>query len=182
MSITLNGTSGITTPGLNNSGALAGTTGTFSGLISANGGQIAFPATQNPSSDANTLDDYEEGTWTPVIAPSSGSITSYSSAGWYIKIGRSVTISGYFNLTNAGTGSGVCNLSSLPFTVANASFPSGNRNAIGVCREDAITGQLYQLAVQGGTTTGIFQALTGSNISYTTGYVYVFTITYEASA
>ena len=28
---------------------------------------IIFPATQNASSDVNTLDDYEEGTWTPAF-------------------------------------------------------------------------------------------------------------------
>ncbi len=35
-------------------------------------GQITFPATQNPSADANTLDDYEEGTWTPVDSSGAG--------------------------------------------------------------------------------------------------------------
>ena len=33
----------------------------------SSGTGIAFPATQNASSDANTLDDYEEGTWTPTL-------------------------------------------------------------------------------------------------------------------
>lgn len=33
-------------------------------------GQIVFPATQNASSNANTLDDYEEGTWTPTVGSS----------------------------------------------------------------------------------------------------------------
>lgn len=33
--------------------------------LSGSGGNLAFPATQIPSSDPNTLDDYEEGTWTP---------------------------------------------------------------------------------------------------------------------
>jgi hypothetical protein len=34
---------------------------------SASGSGISFPATQSASSDANTLDDYEEGTWTPSV-------------------------------------------------------------------------------------------------------------------
>src|SRR5262245_1079228 len=33
----------------------------------AKNGQLPFPALQNSSADANTLDDYEEGTWTPTI-------------------------------------------------------------------------------------------------------------------
>jgi hypothetical protein len=35
---------------------------------SASGSGISFPATQSASSDANTLDDYEEGTWTPTTS------------------------------------------------------------------------------------------------------------------
>ena len=37
------------------------------GLITIAAGQIKFPSTQNASADANTLDDYEEGTFTPVV-------------------------------------------------------------------------------------------------------------------
>ena len=38
------------------------------GLVSLPIGQLAFPATQNPRPNANTLDDYEEGTWTPALS------------------------------------------------------------------------------------------------------------------
>ena len=37
------------------------------GSTTATGTGIAFPATQDASSFANVLDDYEEGTWTPVL-------------------------------------------------------------------------------------------------------------------
>jgi hypothetical protein len=52
-------------------------------------GQITFPATQNPSADANTLDDYEEGTWTPTDT-SGGGLTFGTAAGTYTKIGDTV--------------------------------------------------------------------------------------------
>ena len=39
---------------------------------------VAFPATQSASADANTLDDYEEGSWTPTVSATAGSITSYT--------------------------------------------------------------------------------------------------------
>jgi hypothetical protein len=71
---------------------ISGTTGTFTGLVdisAAGAGQIQFPATQNASSNANTLDDYEEGTWTPTV--SSGTFSTTSS-GRYTKIGRQVTV------------------------------------------------------------------------------------------
>lgn len=54
------------------------------------GGQIKFPATQNASSNANTLDDYEEGDWTATLSFSTQPIGTYSAT--YIKIGRLVTI------------------------------------------------------------------------------------------
>jgi hypothetical protein len=67
---------------------ISGTTGTFSGIIQANGGGIQFPATQVPSADANTLDDYEEGTWTPRTATN---VVIENAT--YTKIGNRVAIS-----------------------------------------------------------------------------------------
>jgi hypothetical protein len=63
-----------------------------SNIISVSG--VKFPATQSASADANTLDDYEEGTWTPLIQNSSASesISLGASAGDYIKIGRMVWV------------------------------------------------------------------------------------------
>lgn len=51
-------------------------------------GQLKFPATQNPSADPNTLDDYEEGSWTPA----GNGITFVSAVGRYVKIGRLVHV------------------------------------------------------------------------------------------
>jgi hypothetical protein len=47
------------------------------------GGGLKFPAVQVASADANTLDDYEEGTWTPSVG---GDATYTSQLGIYIKI------------------------------------------------------------------------------------------------
>lgn len=77
--------------GLNTAAAAAFTALAASGLISANGGQIKFPATQAPSADPNTLDDYEEGTWTPAFSISGGgSMTFTIIEAKYVKIGRLV--------------------------------------------------------------------------------------------
>jgi hypothetical protein len=51
---------------------------------------ITFPATQSASSNANTLDDYEEGTWTPVNVGMTFAGTALYNAS-YTKIGRLVT-------------------------------------------------------------------------------------------
>jgi hypothetical protein len=52
---------------------------------------ISFPATQSAQSDANTLDDYEEGTFAPTDASGAG-LTFSSANGYYTKVGRLVTL------------------------------------------------------------------------------------------
>jgi len=84
---------------------------------SASGAGITFPATQSASSDANTLDDYEEGTWTPSLG---GNTTYNNQEGKYTKIGNTVFIEGHLNINVLGTGS-VSTISGLPFT-AGATF------------------------------------------------------------
>ena len=83
---------------------------------STSGVGITFPATQSASSDANTLDDYEEGTWTPSL----GGNTTYNANGQYgqyVKIGKMVSISGIIDVNTIGTGSATT-ISGLPFTVS----------------------------------------------------------------
>jgi len=87
---------------------------------STSGAGITFPATQSASTDANTLDDYEEGTWTPVIARTGSSYTFNNQGGHYTKIGRSVTVQGYLNISSISTqGSGDVRVTGLPFTCVN---------------------------------------------------------------
>ena len=90
---------------------------TIPGRISIEDGQIVFPATQNPSADVNTLDDYEEGTFTPIIrfGGSSVGITYGSTHGFYTKIGNLVMIQGLLTLTYKATLSGVADIGGLPF-------------------------------------------------------------------
>lgn len=80
----------------------------------AGAGQIAFPATQNASAGANTLDDYEEGSWTPSLG---GSTTYTAQSGTYTKVGRLVHAQGHITVNAIGTGStGI--VSGLPFTAS----------------------------------------------------------------
>ena len=82
---------------------------------------ITFPATQVPSADANTLDDYEEGIWVPNIG---GTTPTYSNQlGYYTKIGN--TVNAWFDITvsSAGNGDGSV-LKGLPFSANFASSPS----------------------------------------------------------
>lgn len=75
---------------LANLGGLPKAGGTMTGVLDLGAiGQVKFPATQNPSSDANTLDDYEEGTWTPNF-PTASAATYTRQNGVYTKVGRMV--------------------------------------------------------------------------------------------
>jgi hypothetical protein len=91
-----------------------------SGIVTANG--IKFPATQVASADANVLDDYEEGTWTPTAYGSSttGTTTYNDRAGFYTKVGNQVTASFYIDWS-ALTGTGALRLGGIPFSVKNVS-------------------------------------------------------------
>lgn len=83
-------------------------------------GQLSFPGTQNPSTDVNTLDDYEEGTWQPVISfgGSSTGVTYGAQLGTYVKIGQLVFVAFQLTLTNNGSGTGAAVIGNLPFTSA----------------------------------------------------------------
>lgn len=83
-------------------------------------GAVKFPATQVPSSGANDLDDYEEGTWTPTITGSiSASGQAYSAqSGTYTKVGRKVTVIGRVTLSTLGTITGTVEIGNLPFPCA----------------------------------------------------------------
>jgi len=91
-------------------------------IIALTGGQVAFPATANPSAGANTLDDYEEGTWTMGISFGGGTtgITYSINTGYYTKIGNLITISGKLELTSKGTSTGQALVTGLPFTTTDA--------------------------------------------------------------
>jgi hypothetical protein len=82
---------------------------------------IGFPATQVASTDPNTLDDYEEGTFDFGIAfgGSSTGVTYSNRQGKYTKIGNQVTVTGYILLTSKGAQVGNAFITGLPFTIPN---------------------------------------------------------------
>lgn len=83
---------------------------------------IKFPPTQITSNDPNTLDDYEEGSFTPVIegSTSAGVGTYTAQVGRYTKIGNIVNFAIVLSWT-AHTGTGNMDIAGLPFTSQNTS-------------------------------------------------------------
>ena len=102
--------------------AARGTTLVLQGGASSNGAGIAFPATQNASSDANTLDDYEEGTWSPGVTGSGTAGTpSGSSSGYYVKVGR-IVIATFDCQKSLSGGTGNLYMTGLPFAAGGGNF------------------------------------------------------------
>jgi hypothetical protein len=86
------------------------------------GGGLKFPPTQIPSADPNTLDDYEEGTWTPNVTNTGYTYTYSNQTGTYTKVGRKVTLSWRVAVTaRSGSAGGGLPVVALPFT-PSASF------------------------------------------------------------
>ena len=108
---------GATNLSVTGTGKFGTTVGVGATTPSASGAGITFPATQSASTDANTLDDYEEGTWTPTIigTVTAGTGTYTAQTASYTKIGNLVTVQIYMAWT-AHTGSGSMRISGLPFT------------------------------------------------------------------
>jgi hypothetical protein len=126
----------ITLPDAAGALVVSGTTPSLNG--------ITFPATQSASADANTLDDYEEGTWT--ISTSTSGYTISAQSAYYTKIGNVIHIFGKvtFSAVNGSSNSAVI-LTGLPFS------SNGNTAVPGVGRDNSTTGAIYVLNVGIGT-------------------------------
>lgn len=90
------------------------------GSFASDGMGITFPATQVASSNPNTLDDYEEGTWFPTWQGegSNPTVTYAEQLGRYVKIGSLVLYSIRLVTASKSGGSGRLFIN-LPFTSAN---------------------------------------------------------------
>ena len=89
-------------------------------LIVASGQGMDFSATSGTGT-SELFDDYEEGTWTPTYAPTTGSFTTMTynnQQGYYTKIGDLVYINCLISTSNSNPtgGSGVLLISGLPYT------------------------------------------------------------------
>jgi hypothetical protein len=146
---------------------------TFSEIITASKG-VAFPATQVASTDANTLDDYEEGTWTATVTTSGYTISSQTCN--YVKIGKSVIINFRIEFSAVGAQNSSVILTGLPFTVNNTVAGTG------AVRENSNTGTIYLANTGAGSNTLEINSYSGvangSARTIGTSEAYVATVTY----
>jgi cytoskeletal protein CcmA (bactofilin family) len=138
---------------------------TISGTLVLPTGQIKFPVSENRSTDANVLDDYEEGTFTPTLSfnvPGTLSVTYSAQSGSYVKIGASVHVTIYLVTATfvPGTATGSFLINGIPFTtVAGPGLHAGALAADGyslgagytqVSLVTAVAGSASLLAMQSG--------------------------------
>jgi len=105
------------------------------GASPVSGTGITFPATQSASSNANTLDDYEEGTWTPNLTRASVSpVISTTVSGGYTKVGNVITIWGIITINSiTSQGTNVWLVSGIPFNF------TGTRGSMGAAGNFSVT-------------------------------------------
>jgi hypothetical protein len=158
----------------NSTPAFASTIGVGGATAAASGAGITFPATVSASSDANTLDDYEEGTWTPATVTSGYTISS--SSGVYTKVGRLVHCRFIIRFSAVGAGNSSVSITGFPFTNSSVATPGSGR-------DNSTTGAIYVCSINDSATSGDINSYSGiangSARTFTTSENYIFSITYQ---
>ena len=163
---TAQGGSAYTTPlidvsstGLAVTGTTSTTTGMAAGGATAGAGGIAFPATAVAVVDVNTLDDYQEGTWTPSQGSGLTLVGAFSSTGKYTKIGNVVTVTGTVSgATSVDCASAALLTENLPFQA------SITGRGTGVAVKSGLDGACF--FVTGTNGISIFTAITACPTIY----------------
>lgn len=155
-------------------GGLLGTTLGLSGLLSANGGQIKFPSTQNPSADANTLDDFKLGTFTPnyalttpgtsVFTPSAIRYGRYFKIGsWVFATGRAIT-----DAVSIGTGTGSAKIETgIPYPAKTVS--PAYHGGVNLQYQNSWTTQAPRGGYMTGSDINLVYYLTAASLAAITG-------------
>ena len=140
--------------------------------VSLLNGQLQFPAAQNPSTNPNVLDDYEEGTWNPTNQAGAPMTVIFAT---YVKIGRLVFLECQLNIGNNSNGQQVI-LYGMPFPMANFSctFAIGAASYIGSPPHDfmmhAVNSQGY-ISMQDGNIPATWQTFALGSIYFSGFYL-----------
>ena len=126
-------------------------------VIGTSGKGIDFSATSDASGmSSELLDDYEEGTYTPTLTPSTGGSIGVNSSfdkAAYTKIGRVVHVTGSIVSASPSSATGAVGVS-LPFTIVNLGDEAGDFAASATISSLASVNvaELTAFASEGGTT------------------------------
>ena len=133
----------------------------FGGAVTTNG-QIVFPATQNPSADANTLDDYEENTGTVGLSSAGGGSATYTeqTARWRkwgscCKVYLTITI----NVDSFTAGN--LSITGLPYPAAATNAGGGSAKKW-TSMSTSTTSAIHAVVDDGATTATLYIVTTGA--------------------
>ena len=143
-------------------------------LIVASGHGIDFSATSDGSSVSNVaelFDDYEEGTFTPSVASTSGSFSAVGTVlGFYTKIGRMVHVQCSITVTNVGSGSANIDVTGMPFTSADT---GPVHTMMTSARETQVLGQNDEVIMSRDVSAAvILGAHFGNGMEYSVNFIY----------
>jgi len=162
------------------SSTIKATTGMAVGGATPGSGGIAFPAAAVAVADANTLDDYEEGTFTPGLIINNNSspvgLTYLSRTGMYTKIGSQVNYVVFLTLSAKGSTTGNVQLGGFPFSPAGQAIGASASNVVAVNNAKCI--------FQGGNSTvDVWAAATvGTNWIYDSDLTNTTTLFFNSTA
>ena len=130
-------------------------------VMSASAGVALGVGTANTSS--NVLDEYEEGTWTPVISADATPTAYATQVGVYTKVGRQVTVIFTFNISTIGSFAGAAvKVTGFPFTSGDLSTHTfGTLFLDGTASEVQAAGDLG-IKLSNNTTQALFQGNSGN--------------------
>jgi hypothetical protein len=170
-------------PTLHGNVSVTGVIGVGGATPSTSGSGITFPASTSVSTNANTLDDYEEGTFTPTVTASSGSVTYGAQEGRYTKVGQVVTCTFWVQTTGSTLSGASVLMNGLPFAQAFSTRPSPSIRPAGFASGTNVIGGW----IPGGTTyiqiakysSGSTADVAGSDIPG--GFEYGGTVVYQTT-
>jgi hypothetical protein len=141
-------------------------------VILSSGQGIDFSATADATGmTSELLDDYEEGTWTPVVRGSgtAGTYELSSSYAYYTKVGRLVTIHLSIGLDDpiTGGGSGYTQITGLPYAKASGFHTTAVVNSIGFDYTGDYLITRFTTAGDTSTKLGIFGNVDNGSLSLT---------------
>jgi hypothetical protein len=159
------------------------------GNAGADGVGVTFPSTQVASTNANCLDDYEEGTYTPTVSTTGGSITlsaSYNTLS-YVKVGQLVTITGRVRVSAVSSPTGSLSFT-IPFNTSAGTQESGRGECFGVGVEAAtVSMNSYLLDFAASSSTVTIFLLSGASYvnaaaNITASSIFAFSFSYRCTA
>jgi len=165
------------------------------GLAFPSGKGINFNLTADASgtgvtAGSETLDDYEEGTWTPAYESTNGTFAYHTQTGYYTKVGNKVSVTAYIRTSSvSSTGHNLIKVTGLPFAEGKGQRTPGSVRSSASGFQGTLSNFNFPVtwSVEGSQTFGELQRFVdGGNTDLTTStmnnasYVYL-QCTYHAA-